>query len=252
MKDRDYQILELLSQDRKSTVAELSQALGVSQVTIRKDLDQLEKQDIIIREHGSARLKSTENINGRIANHYEAKVGIAKEAAKLIKDGDIVMIESGSSCALLAFELAATRKNLTIITNNAYIASHIPQKENNEVILLGGIMQPDSLTMTGPMVALCAENFFVDYCFAGTDGWSELTGFCNKDQMRGQAVRDMARQCEACVILTEHEKFSKRGNIPLNLKGKVKLVITDAGLDDDKKERLEAAGLQVIRAGHGI
>lgn len=248
MKDRDYEILERLSQDHTTTVAQLSKALNVSQVTIRKDLDQLEKRDIIIREHGGARLKSTENINGRIANHYEAKVAIARQAATLIKDGDILMIESGSSCALLAFELAATRKNLTIITNNAYIASHIRQSHNNEVILLGGIMQPDSLTMTGPMVSLCAENFYVDYCFTGTDGWSENTGFCNKDQMRGQAARDMVRQCDTCVMLAEHQKFEKRGNIPLNLKGKVKLVITDAGLDDAVKERIESTGLQVIRA----
>lgn len=97
-------------------------------------------------------------------------------------------------------------------------------------------INPDNQIMIGPMVALCAENFYVDYCFVGMDGWSEQTGFCNKDQMRGQAVGDMVRHCENCIVLTEHVKFEKRGSNPLNLKDKVKLVITDSGLDQEIKE----------------
>ena len=248
MKDRETLILERLSRDGQAGVSELSEALGVSQVTIRKDLGQLEKRGIIVREHGKARLVSSENISGRIAAHYEAKMAIAREAAKLIHDGDIVMIESGSSCALLADELCRTRRDLTIITNSAFIAERIRQANHIEVVLLGGILQEDSHTLTGPLVALCAENFYADYCFIGTDGWSEQTGFCNKDTMRGQAVRDMVRQCDAAVVLTESEKFARRGNIPLNLRGKVKMTVTDDHIDEETVKRIEATGVEVRRA----
>ena len=81
--------------------------------------------------------------------------------------------------------------------------------------------------MVGPMVRQCAENFWVDRFFIGVDGWSSRAGFTNQDQLRAQAVRDMARQAEKVIILTESDKFSKHGTVPLNLKGLVKTVITD-------------------------
>ena len=133
MKERKNKILELLSEQNKVEVTFLSETLGVSQVTIRKDLDALESQGIIKREHGFALLRSTDDINGRIAYHYEEKRQIAKAAAELVKDGDTIMIESGSCCALLADELSRTKKDLTIITNSAFIASYIRGKSNFQI-----------------------------------------------------------------------------------------------------------------------
>ena len=107
--DRTSQILELLVKEKKLEVAELSAHLGVSQVTVRKDLDAMEAQGLITREHGFAVLSSTDDIKGRLAYHYEEKRKIALRAAELVKDGDTIMIESGSCCALLAAALAELR-----------------------------------------------------------------------------------------------------------------------------------------------
>ena len=128
MHKRANQILEFLTEEKKMEVSQLAQKLGVSQVTVRKDLDELESQGIIVREHGFACLRSTDNLLGRIAYHYEAKQKIARRAAKLIADGDTLMIESGSCCALLAEELTVSKKDLTIITNSAFIADYIRGK----------------------------------------------------------------------------------------------------------------------------
>lgn len=98
MKDRYNKILELLTKENKIEVNELSQILGVSNVTIRKDLDALEEKGIIKRGHGYAILANKDDINGRLAYHYEIKKRIAKKAAELIHDGDTIMIESGSCC----------------------------------------------------------------------------------------------------------------------------------------------------------
>ncbi|OLR58366.1 DeoR family transcriptional regulator [Anaerostipes sp. 494a] len=246
MKKRMHQILELLTNEHKIEVSALSEKLGVSQVTIRKDLDELEEKGIIIREHGSAILRSSDDINGRIAYHYEAKRNIAVKAASLISNGDTIMIESGSCCALLAEVLTTSKKDLTIITNSGFIADYIRGKSSFQIILLGGIYQQDAQVMVGPMIRQCAENFCVDLFFIGTDGYSLRTGFTNRDQMRAQAVRDMAPQAEQVVILTESEKFSKHGIVPLNLKNQKKTVITDKQLPKQTAEELDAQNIEVI------
>lgn len=246
MKNRNHKILELLTHENKMEVSLLAEELGVSQVTVRKDLDALESKGIIKREHGFALLCSTDDINGRIAYHYEAKREIAKKAAELISDGDTIMIESGSCCALLADALTTLKKDLTIITNSAFIADYIRGKSNFQIILLGGIYQQDAQVMVGPMIRQCVENFCVDLFFIGTDGYSSKAGFTNRDQMRAQAVRDMAYQAEQVVILTESDKFSKHGVVPLNLKDQVKMVITDKQINHATVAELESKQVQII------
>lgn len=162
MKNRGNKILELLTKNNKIEVSLLAEELGVSQVTMRKDLDALESKGIIKREHGFALLCSTDDINGRIAYHYEEKRKIAQKAAELVSNGDTIMIENGSCCALLADTLTATKSDLTIITNSAFIAEYIRGKSNFQINLLGGIYQQDSQVMVGPMILQCVENFFVD------------------------------------------------------------------------------------------
>ena len=248
MKNRGNKILELLTKDNKIEVSHLAEELGVSQVTMRKDLDTLESKGVNKREHGFALLCSTDDINGRIAYHYEEKRKIAQKAAGLVSNGDTIMIENGSCCALLADTLTTTKKDLTIITNSAFIAEYIRGKSNFQINLLGGIYQQDSQVMVGPMILQCVENFFVDRFFIGTDGYSTKMGFTNQDQMRAQAVRDMARQAEEVIVLTESEKFSKRGIVPLNLKDQIKAVITDSEIDSFYEAELISKRIQVIKA----
>lgn len=246
MKDRLNKILELLTKENKMEVSLLAEKLSVSQVTIRKDLDALESRGIIKREHGFALLCSMDDINGRIAYHYEEKRKIAQKASEMVQNGDTIMIESGSCCALLADALANTKKDLTIITNSAFIAGYIRGKANFQIVLLGGIYQQDAQVMVGPMVQQCVENFFVDLFFIGTDGYNSRIGFTNRDQMRAQAVRDMARQADNVIVLTESDKFAKNSIVPLNLKTPIKAVITDANISDTIKAELENHNITVI------
>ena len=244
--DRTSQILELLVKEKKMEVAGLSAHLGVSQVTVRKDLDAMEAQGLIKREHGFAVLSSTDDIKGRLAYHYEEKRRIALRAAELVRDGDTIMIESGSCCALLAAALTESRSGVTIITNSAFIADYIRRSSDFQIILLGGIYQQDAQVMVGPMVRQCAENFWVDRFFIGVDGWSARAGFTHQDQMRAQAVRDMARQADRVIVLTESEKFSRHGTVPLNLKDRVKTVITDRNMEAPVTAELAAHGIEVL------
>lgn len=249
-KDRETQILELLTAENKLEVSALAQQVGVSQVTMRKDLDELERRGIIVREHGYALLRSADDLQSRIAYHYEDKRRIAQRAAELVENGDTIMIESGSCCALLADVLAERRKDLTIITNSAFIAAYIRGKCSFQIILLGGIYQPDAQVMVGPMVRLCAEGFFVSHFFIGVDGYSDRTGFTNQDHMRAAAVRDMAQQAEKVVVLTESEKFSRRGVVPLNLPQTAppqpRIVVTNRSIPEESLASLQRKGVETI------
>jgi DeoR/GlpR family transcriptional regulator of sugar metabolism len=246
--DRTNRILEILTEKQKVEVVQLARLLEVSQVTIRKDLDDLESRGIISREHGCAVLRNSDDICARIAYHYDEKKRIAQKASEMVKDGETLMIENGSCCALLADALAEQHQDLTIITNSAFIASYIRNKANFQIVLLGGIFQPDNQVMVGPMVKQAAQNFYVNSFFIGTDGYSDKVGFTGKDQLRAQAIRDMATQAESVVVVAESKKFSQRGTVPLGLGNQVKTVITDNELLDVDRKRLQKAGISVVLA----
>lgn len=138
MTNRQTKILEIVTEHNRIEVAKLAQLLQVSQVTTRKDLDQLEAKGLIKREHGYALLCSNDDINNRLAYHYELKRRIAQAAASLVRDGETVMIESGSCCALLADELCTRKRDVTIVTNSAFIAGYVRRLPTAKIILLGG------------------------------------------------------------------------------------------------------------------
>lgn len=248
MKKRETIILEILSDRGKLEVATLAEQLGVSQVTVRKDLDALEQKGVIRREHGCAIFGGSDDINNRLAFHYEEKRRIAKEAANLVTAGETVMIENGSCCALLAEEIARTKPGSTIITNSAFIASYIRKIDGAHVVLLGGDFQNDAQVMVGPILKACAAHFFVDKLFVGTDGYHPKLGFTCSDHLRTQAVQDMAEHAEQVVVVTESRKFSQRSVVPMNITKFVKIIVTDSDIPVETEHELDALGIQICKA----
>lgn len=238
MLERHTKILDLLSKNKKMEVTKLSELLNVSQVTIRKDLIQLEGSGIIVREHGFATLNSSDDINNRLAYHYDIKQKIAKLAVESVVDGETIMIESGSCCALIALEIAQSKKDVTLITNSAFIAEYIRRVAKIKIILLGGEYQNESQVMVGPITKRCAESFFVDKLFIGTDGFSKETGFTGNDYMRSETVRDMAKQANHVIIATESAKFSQKGVVSLLATKDVSFIITDSSIPKECEDYL--------------
>ena len=249
MKQREPLILELLAENGRMEVAALAEKLETSQVTIRKDLDALEKRGIIRREHGYAVFGGSDDLNNRLAVHYEEKRRIARFAASLISPGETVMIENGSCCALFAEELAGSNPGVTILTNSAFIASYIRRYSGVHIILLGGDFQKDAQVMVGPILRTCAAQFYVDKLFIGVDGYSDDLGFTGNDHLRVQAVRDMAEKADRIFVITESNKFSRHGVVPLSLpKEKPLSVITDTCLAEEAETALVQAGIHVYKA----
>lgn len=247
MNKRQSQILDLLTQNKKLKVTELSEVLNVSQVTIRKDLSALEDSGIIVREHGYAKLNESDDINNRLAYHYDIKQKIAERAVESIEDGETVMIESGSCCALVALEIAKTKKDVTLITNSAFIADYIRKTGNVRIILLGGEYQEESQVMVGPITRKCAEGFFVDKLFIGTDGFTKETGFTGNDYMRSEAVKDMAKQASNVIIVTDSVKFQQKGVVSLLDTKKVSYIYTDSNIPEETEEYLIENNIKIIK-----
>jgi DeoR/GlpR family transcriptional regulator of sugar metabolism len=214
-------------------VTALAEMLEVSQVTVRKDLDHLEERSLIRREHGYACLNNSDDVGKRMAFHYDIKKRLARKAAESVEDGETVMIESGSCCALLAEELINTKRDITIVTNSAFIANHIRYASNVKIILLGGYYQGESQVMVGPMTRKCAEVFFADKFFIGADGFAENFGFTGKDHQRAQTTQELAEQARKIIVLTESEKFRRQGVVGLVRAEEVDTVYTDEGIPSD-------------------
>lgn len=245
MNERQTKILDLLIKYKKIEVAKLSELLGVSQVTIRKDLIQLESSGTIMREHGYATINDSDDMNTRLAYHYEIKQKIARKAAELVNDGETIMIESGSCCALLALELVQTKKDVTMITNSAFIADYVRKSGNVRIILLGGEYQNESQVMVGPITRKCVETFFVDKLFIGTDGFRKESGFTGNDYMRSETVRDMAKQAQRVIIVTDSVKFNQQGLVNLIDTKEIDTVITDENIPQESESYLKKLGVLV-------
>lgn len=246
MKERQNRILDALTKHEKLEVKELAEMMEVSQVTIRKDLDALTQQGLIIRNHGYATLNNSDDMNNRLAYHYEMKQRIAKKVCEDIHDGETIMIESGSCCALVALEIAQSKKNITIITNSAFIADYI-RNEDIKVILLGGEYQASSQVLVGPITINNAKNFFVDKYFIGADGFSEKSGFTGKDYLRAETVREMAKQAAHVIVVTESEKFGHIGTVNLLDTNNVAKVYTDTHIPEEDEVYLNEMNVEVIK-----
>lgn len=245
MRERQTQILDVVSEKKRVPVLELAELLKVSDVTIRKDLSILEEKGLLKREHGFATLPESDDISTRLLFNYETKRLIARKAIETIKDGETLMIESGSTCALLAEEIVNNRRDVTILTNSVFIATFLRNKRGFKIILLGGEFQQESQVMVGPLIKKCAENFFVDKFFMGTDGFNE-NGAMAGDMMRAEAVRNMAKSARQSIILTESKKFSQVGVVPLLNYEKISAIYTDNKISAESKADLAKRGVQVI------
>ena len=230
MTERQSKIIKLVNQYQKIEVSRLAEMLDVSQVTIRKDLDYLEEEGLLSREHGYALIKNANDINTRLTINYETKLKIAIKAAEMVSNGETVMLES---CALMAEQLAKLKKDVTIITNSAYIAIRIRDLPVRKVILLGGEYQKEYQGMVGPLVRKCAREFFVDKFFVGTDGFIPEAGFTCDDLMRVETMKYMADSANRMIILADSSKFSQKGVVIQSTFDEIDTICTDSGISEE-------------------
>lgn len=243
--DRLERIISLVSQHQKIDVNTLSDKLQVSKVTIRKDLDKLESRGLLHREHGYAVLNSGDDLNVRLSVNHSIKKKIAETAADLISDNETIMIESGSTCALLAECICQTKRNVTIVTNSCFIANYVRSYDSCQVVLLGGEYQSTSQVTVGPLLKQMIKRFHVQKAFIGTDGFDIDFGFMGRDLMRCEVAQYMAEASDELIILTDASKFSQKSLVEQVELDQVSQVITDHQILEDKQQFLTQNHIKV-------
>ena len=243
MNSRQQTILQLVIDKGRMSVSELAKMTGVSEVTIRQDLNLLEKQSYLRRTHGFAVPLDSEDVETRMMNNFALKRELADFAASLVRPGETVFIENGSSNALLARALA-TQPDIPIITVSSYIA-HLLKETPGEVILLGGIYQKKSESMVGPLTRQYIQQVHFSKAFIGIDGWQPETGFTGRDMMRADIVNAVLEKGSEAIVLTDSSKFGAIHPYPLGPMNQFNRVITDDNLSTEKQLQLEQSGLTV-------
>ena len=251
--DRRMKILKKLSVNDQVFVNELSKEFGVSEVTIRNDLEQLESKHLLIRARGGA--MSTNQVvshdlqlGEKHKRHMPEKTRIGKAAAKLIKDSDTVIIDSGTTTLEIVKNLATGLNNVTIISNALNIANQLVSSPNINVIIPGGVLRKNSLSLIGPLAEKSFKNFYVDKVFLGVDGFNTLHGISTpniEEASLNQIMIDVAREV---IVVADSSKFLRKSLAFICKLDRIDCVITDSGISDEDKKRLQDAGVKIIIA----
>jgi DeoR/GlpR family transcriptional regulator of sugar metabolism len=244
MNRRQRKIIDGLSGEEKTSVRELADSLGVSAVTVRQDLNYLEEEGFLKRVHGGAVLQNADDISKRLVMNYERKLAIARKAATLVGEEETILIESGSTNAILVKELES-RSNINIITTNVFIARELKKNDHANIILLGGSYQHESESLVGRLTKLCLDNVNFGKAFIGVDGYTSETGFTSTDMMRAEISSLIVKRSPEVFVLTDSSKFGKVHLARLFYPEEVTCLITDSGIPEQDRTDLERRGVRV-------
>jgi len=247
MSEREKEIIRLLAGDPGISVTRMSELLNVSVVTIRSDLTDLEQKGVLLRTRGGATPAYHPNVLERQSLNVEAKSRIAQAAAALVNDGDTIMIEAGTTTALVARHLLGKRF-VNIVTNSTLILPFARTNPGIHLTVVGGEFRPASESMVGPLALAELERFHVRVAFVGTDGFSLEGGLTTHLVEGGEIVRRMAERSDIVVLVADSSKYGKVGFVRVLPVQGVHRLITDTGLEERAERELAGVGLQVTKA----
>lgn len=249
LSERHEFILGELNAKGSLSVTELSTMLNVSEVTIRKDLTQLESENKLYRAHGKA-IKMSPYISDRDVNVKEhqspaEKRAIAKAAVALIEPNDSIIIASGTTVQYFAREINVEQGRLTVITSALNVASVLSKSSRIEVIQLGGIIRGSSLSAVGCDAERMLENFTGSKLFIGVDGIDPEHGLSTTNLLEANLNRAMINSAQKTIVLCDSSKFDRRGFSRICSIDDIDQIITDSGISPRMLSMLRGRGIEV-------
>lgn len=246
---RHQRILDLLRQNGRVRVAELARLLGVSQVTVRADLEALEREGLLKRLRGGAvpvearrfelPLEVTRMVRAR------EKEAIGRKAAGLIRDGEVVLLDVGSTTTELAKALPRTLKDVVVVTSALNIALLLENHPGVTVIVTGGRLRPLQHSLVNPFGTLLLEELNADKAFLGCNGVHPERGFTNTNLEEAEVKRAMVRAARAVYFLADHSKLLQVAAARIAPLSAATALITDRKARPEDLEALRQAGLKV-------
>ena len=240
-----------MAKDGFVKVASLAEILGVTQTTIRKDLNFLEKQGLLYRAYGSALPKTAQimdiNLSAKKLINYEAKQKIAEKAASLIKNDDSILIASGSTITLFA-EALKPKGRLNVVSISVNISAHLGDIPGITVMQVGGILYGNTLSVLGAEASSTIENLFCSKVFIGIDGLDLDYGITCGTGEEASITQKMIQSAQTSIVLADSSKLGKRGFARICEVGDIDILITDSGMPMETRKRIENMGVNLIIA----
>ena len=246
--ERRRAILDLLSRQGRVLVTELSRHFETSQVTIRKDLEVLHAHGMVHRTHGGA-LRSRDGaledptLREKEKLHRQEKLRIADRAAAMVKEGQVIILDSGSTTTAIARSLRSFQ-NLTIVTNAINIAAELARTAV-EVILTGGTLRQNSFSLVGPIAEESLRGVSADLLFLGVDGFDVHYGLSTPNLLEAKVNRLMVEVAKRTVVVCDSSKFGRRSLSLIAPTSALQEVITDRGAPKSDLRVLKQARIQV-------
>jgi len=246
--ERRRAILEVLNSQGRVLVTELAEQFETSQVTIRKDLEVLHEQRHLHRTHGGAlpaRDGALEDptLREKEQLHRKDKIHIATAAARMVKEGQVVILDSGTTTTAIARALRNFKK-LTIITNAVNIAAELSGSAL-EVILTGGSLRKNSFSLVGPIAEETVRKLYADILFLGVDGFDVQYGFSTPNLLESKVNRAMIEISKVAVAVCDSSKFGKRSLSLIGPTSSLQHVITDSRIHKSDLNALRKSGAEV-------
>jgi DeoR/GlpR family transcriptional regulator of sugar metabolism len=248
---RRDKIIELLKEDGSAKVINLAKLFKVTEVTIRQDLEKLEKDGLLFREHGGAYLKDIEDQVRSVSlsnrDNLDKKERIAQKCLEFIESGDSIILDSGSTTTEIAKKLKGF-KNLTVITNALNIAMMLGTEPGIELIVTGGEFKPPTLSLTGQKAADFFQGINVQKLFLATAGISLKAGLTYPSISDIVVKKAMIEAAETTYLVADSTKIGKSSFASLGALSIVNYVITDSGIDERDKQVLQENEIELILA----
>lgn len=248
---RQKQIAELIAQRGECSIEELVEQFGVSGMTLRRDLQTLADQGKVIRTHGGAamaeRISFEFEFLNRVRDNQLGKEAIAAAAAAQIKDGETVMLDSGTTTLELAKQLRG-RHGLTIITSSLPIAAQLQYDQQIEVLLLGGRLRASSPDLAGAITEANLETLRADAAFLGADAIDRQGLVYQQSPEVGRMVAKMAASAGRVYVVADGSKLGKTALWRFGRLADWTALVTDASADRSLLASLKKAGVRVLKA----
>jgi len=247
--ERQQRILQLVQENAQATVAELSRHFGVSEATVRRDLEELSENGHLRRTHGGA-LRAEQAapeppVYQRTTEQAEEKRRIGQAAAERVADGETVFIGSGTTTLEVARALVGKR-HITVITNALNVANVLAGDPNITLIIVGGLLRPSELSMIGHLTEQALKELRADKVIIGIHAIHPRQGLMNEYLPETMTDREIIRAGTQVIVVADHTKFNKLSAAFVAPVEAIQTVITDSGAPGDAVDALRQAGLEVI------
>lgn len=248
--ERRQYILNLINKTGSIKAIDIAKMLEVSELTIRRDLDKLAKNELLKRTHGGAinilSVGHEMKFDVQKEKYIDEKKRIALAASSLIEEGDVILIEAGTTGYQTALNMT-NRVKLTIITNSCDIAVLLGKTNPDyKIVSSGGILNTDTRALVGPIADFAFKTTFVDKAFIGISGIDLEKGITAADPIEAQTKKNIIACAKQVIALADHSKI---GHIAMNYVAPVHMIntfITDSEADEEFIEKLKELDIRII------